>query len=195
MTTGTSAAVVSRLAQENPVAVSGDLLSRASSFKITLKIRDNFSPTQGLSIQSITVTGSPDQAREYAAVVRRAMYPAPDSMIRGWIAELDAITASPAEDEDTIRLKIASYLARLREFPADIVRTAMLEQRWKFFPTWADLGEVCDRLVAPRRCLLRALDRVSDGAVLRPIVPSWQQTTPAQRRASAARIMAEVYGG
>jgi hypothetical protein len=93
-----------------------------------------------------------------ADVVRKAMTPAPVDTIEEWLAELSVITARRAEDEFTGALRVDAYSRRLAGYPADVVKAALFEGKWKFWPTWAELAEVCDKAVAKRKAMAAALD-------------------------------------
>lgn len=75
------------------------------------------------------------------------------------LARLRALTKMRA-DQDGQMLAFA-YTDLLAEFPADVVRDACLE--WargsSFFPAWADLQRICDRLCSKRVMLRRALSK------------------------------------
>ncbi|WP_386681886.1 hypothetical protein [Loktanella sp. R86503] len=93
-----------------------------------------------------------------ADVVRKAMTPAPVDTIEEWLAELSVITARRAEDEFTGALRVDAYSRRLAGYPADVVKAALFDSKWKFWPTWAELAEVCDKAVAKRKAMAAALD-------------------------------------
>lgn len=112
----------------------------------------------------------------------------------GWIAELSVITARRLDDDMTEDLRAAAYSRRLSEYPADIARHALLVHRWKFFPTWAELAEVCDALLEPRRKMQAALDAAERDARERELkaraLPdeSTAIKTPEERAAVAASV-------
>lgn len=86
------------------------------------------------------------------------MTPPTRDQAEGWIAELSVITARRQDDEQTEALRLAAYASRLADYPADIVRHALLGKRWKFFPAWADLADACDELLVQRRRMMTALN-------------------------------------
>lgn len=98
--------------------------------------------------------------------VEGSMTPATHAQIVGWIAELSVISARRADDQMSDDLRVAAYSRRLGEYPADIARHAMLEHRWKFFPTWAELAEVCDKQRDQRMSMIAAIRREAE-AILR----------------------------
>lgn len=119
--------------------------------------------------------------------------PARDQAI-GWIAELSVITARRMDDDMTEDLRAAAYSRRLADYPADIARHALLVHRWKFFPTWAELADVCDALLAPRRQMQAALDAAEREARERELkaralpTESAAVKTPEERAAVSASL-------
>jgi hypothetical protein len=87
----------------------------------------------------------------------RLTTPAPMRSLEEWLAELSVITARRQDDEFAEEVRVTAYARRLARRPADLARAALLEERWRFWPTWADLAEVCERLAAPPLAILRAL--------------------------------------
>lgn len=145
--------------------------------------------------------GSPaalDAARRKLAP---SMTPPEADQVSMWLAELSVITARREDDAATESLRLAAYASRLREYPADVVREALMVRRWKFFPAWAELADACDALVKPRRDMLAALERARADADRKAAeasalpAPGQHHETAEERRVSAeaARaIMAEV---
>jgi len=60
-------------------------------------------------------------------------------------------------DELTERLTLAAYSSRLADYPADVVREALLGHVWRFWPSWYELHKFCEGLTAPRRQMLASL--------------------------------------
>ena len=89
--------------------------------------------------------------------VETAMTPAPRREIEAWLAELSVIVARRQEDEFTETLRVEAYASRLQQFPADVASQALLVETWRFWPSWAELEEVCCRLARPRETMLGAL--------------------------------------
>lgn len=83
-----------------------------------------------------------DQLRQAA----RFMTPAAQSTLEGWIAELAVIAPRRADEEFTGALKLQAYASRLKQYPADVANEALRNHPWKFFPSWFELEEVCERL-------------------------------------------------
>lgn len=103
-----------------------------------------------------------DQALAAAERAQGSMTPATQNQIVGWIAELSVISARRVDDQMSDDLRLAAYSKRLSEYPADIARHALLGQRWKFFPTWAELADVCDKLRDQRQSMIDAIKREAE---------------------------------
>lgn len=114
---------------------------------MTLRVVD------GLPVK-ITVSGSPEARQAAATALAGFVTPAPERQIEEWLAELSVITRRKQDDDITERLRLAAYSSRLAEYPADVAREALLRHNWLFFPAWAELREVCEKLAAPRRAML-----------------------------------------
>lgn len=71
--------------------------------------------------------------------------------VAAWLAELSVITARREGSDDEERFRLEVYTRRCQTYPADVMRYALMERRWKFFPSWAELAQVCDDLVSPRQ--------------------------------------------
>lgn len=84
--------------------------------------------------------------------------PIDEDRLEKWIAELSVISARREKSEADSALMVEAYVARLKPFPADVVRAALFEARWKFWPTWSELSAEIDRLMAPRAVMRAALE-------------------------------------
>lgn len=105
------------------------------------------------------IKGSPEAIEAMRQRMEGAFAPPQEPQIELWLAELDQIAprrASSGADDD---LRLRAYVTRLADYPADVVREALLQRRWRFFPSWAELAEVCDELVQHRRAVRAELDR------------------------------------
>lgn len=89
----------------------------------------------------------------------RFMTPPPDQVIIGWLAKLSALCASRKRDDAEIDILIEAYVEQLRSYPADVVRHALFGEKWKWWPTWAELADVIEPLVSHRRVMREALQR------------------------------------
>ena len=105
------------------------------------------------------IKGTPEAIEAMRQRMEGAFAPADEPQIELWLAELDQIAprraASGADDD----LRLRAYVSRLQGYPADVVREALLQHRWRFFPSWAELADVCDELVQHRRAVRAELDR------------------------------------
>ena len=159
--------IAARLASRRPADVDQMLVSQASSRGVELREGSKLRPIyddSGTFLGNDVVPGGwsingPAEGKAWTAdLIAKAMTPAPVDAIEEWLAELSVITARRAEDEFTGSLRIDAYSRRLADYPADVAKAALFETRWKFWPTWAELSEVCDKAVAKRRAMANALD-------------------------------------
>lgn len=100
--------------------------------------------------------GAIEAAREK---VEHAMTPPTRSQVEQWLAELSVITARREDDQMTEALRLSAYSNRLADYPADVARHALLVHRWKFFPSWMELAEVCDEELKRRKQMLHEIER------------------------------------
>lgn len=104
-----------------------------------------------------TVHGNQSDINAMIERITKAQARAPDNKLEAWLAELAAISAPRKGSELSSRMTMAAYKTRLYGYPADVSRAALLDEPWKFFPTWAELQIVCERLSLPRRVMMAAL--------------------------------------
>lgn len=142
-------------------------------------------------------SASADSLEQIEAAQRRLDHsrtPPTNDQATGWIAELSVITARRPDDDLTEDLRASAYSRRLAEYPADVARHAVLVHRWKFFPTWAELADVCDELVADRNRLQFALNQAAASLRERGLsakaLPDEASAvmTPEERAASRQRV-------
>jgi len=142
---------------------------------------------------TVMASGNPDALALVAEKVRSTMRPASREKIEQWVAELSVITAPRKSDGMTMELMLAAYSRRLAEYPADMVREVLILRTWKFFPTWAELKEALDVMLADRRAMLAACE----ASVPRPAPaqdPDRVVLTAEQRAALAAELGLPVIG-
>lgn len=101
--------------------------------------------------------GSPDALAKVRDGVAKMLRPLSVDEIGLLLADLDAITVSRAQSGIEAELRLNAYAQRLSVFPADVVRWALLEHRWHFWPSWAELHDVCENLSLKRRQIMEAL--------------------------------------
>lgn len=168
MTTELQLPVSARLAALAPAEVDSQVASSVRQCGVDL--RDNtkhmwaYEKPDGTKVPAKTTYGfsaSASCVSDVEAAKRRlshAMTPPTADQATGWLAELSVITARRMDDDTTEDFRAAAYSRRLAEYPADIARHSLLVHRWKFFPTWAELADVCDELMEPRRKIQQALE-------------------------------------
>jgi len=83
--------------------------------------------------------------------------PAPIRQIERWLAELSVLTAGRSVDDVSAELLVTAYSSRLSQYPADVVRHALLKHSWKWFPSWAEMEKVCKAKAGPRQHMIAAL--------------------------------------
>ena len=122
---------------------------------------------------------SPDGNHAAAlADLKNFLTPAPIRTIEGWLAELSVIVARRPDDQFAEELRVSVYSARLTRFPADISHHVLINETYKFWPTWEELEKRCKLMVAPRIQMIAALER---GPV--PAEPSRREPTAEERTA------------
>lgn len=182
------------LVRHTPREVEAAALLRASQLGAELKVefdtlfptdeRGNLLPTIRY-VKSIEVAGTPEARAAAASALRKLEVPAEARDAEAWLAELSVIVAKRQDDEFSESLRLEAYASRLRRYPADVARAAVLDHSWRFWPSWSELEKVCDRLMAPRRAMLNALERNNA-----PAQPARERISPER----AAEIMREVFG-
>lgn len=163
-----SSEIANWLAKQAPADMDKAAVSRASSHNVGLRIRyegrypsgpnGERLPSYDLAV-SCEMDGLPHEAQAALDDLENFMTPAPTRQIEEWIAELSVISAKRQDDHFSETLRIEAYASRLRQYPADVVRTVLLEDTHKFFPTWSELERRCEMLTSPRRCMIAALKR------------------------------------
>lgn len=175
--TGTNLEIATRLAALTPTEIDSRAVSSVqqcvSSLTKTTETKGGAILKDGTTTPvtyhqrlSIRVSTSSELASARAKLAA-CMTPPDKRQVVGWLAELSVITARRQDDEQTEHLRTAAYAQRLEAYPADIARHALLGHRWKFFPTWADLEEVCEAAVSKRRQLSSALDKAETDMLAR----------------------------
>jgi hypothetical protein len=143
-------------------------VSRASSHGVGLKVRYEGRYPQGPNgerLEGYTVAvgceveGTPESVGAALSDLHNFMVPAPARAIEGWLAELSVIVAKRQDDEFGEELRVAAYASRLSQYPADVVRTVLLKETYKFWPTWDELEKKCKALTSPRQNMIAALER------------------------------------
>ena len=113
------------------------------------------------------IDGSTEDRCRALADMEKFMTPASVPDIEGWLAELSVISAKRQESGFSEGLRLTAFASRLSRYPADIARCVVLEHKWKFWPTWAEMGHACDVLVAARNQMLAALMKEEEQEIVR----------------------------
>lgn len=105
-------------------------------------------------------SGSPENFLSAARELRQQEASASSRELAGWLATMNAALVPSRDGENETRLRLAVYVDRLRNYPADVTSQALGEwpDRSKFWPAWAELREQLERLAGPRRALIRDLE-------------------------------------
>lgn len=150
-------AAARKLASLRPVRATAELRWRLSRQDEKLRVRtEGRFPKDGASYTILIVETTGPLTEELTETLSAFLCPVPADVIEKWLAELSVLSPKRAQDDFTMELMMTAYTSRLRQYPADIVRYALLDHAWRFFPSWAELREVCDRLAQPRNALLAA---------------------------------------
>lgn len=164
--TQSSSAIAAWLAKHSPADMDRAAVSRASQHNVDLAVRlEGRYPTgpNGERLPSYDVAvgcdigGTTENRAAAKADLEKFMTPAPIREIEGWLAELSVISASRKREGVESALMLTAYSSRLAQYPADVVRYALLERSWSFWPTWDELRRVCEAKASPRRHMIAAL--------------------------------------
>lgn len=181
------------LAGQQPADVDRAAHSRASQHGVELVVRSEGRYPENAPAYQVAVSCNAygDDASRASALadVHRLTTPAPSRDVEGWLAELSVMVARRASEPMDEALRLEVYASRLRAYPADVARSAVLGKRWQFWPTWAELAGECDRLSAPRRHMVAALSAPAET----PDAPRKRPVGELERmREMAAGFMAEM---
>ena len=181
------------LVQHKPEDLDKAALSRASSLNVGLMVKYDWrfpSGPNGEKMKSYKVAvgcdvnGSQIDKERVLSDLSKFCTPAPVRAIEGWLAELSVISVSRNREGFETNLLISAYSSRLREYPADVVRYALIVKPWKWWPTWDELKKVCDAKAGPRRAMIAAI-----GAP--PPKPEREYRTPTQEERDRVQAMVD----
>ena len=184
------------LAARTPQQVEAQLVSLAQSLGLKLhadtRLAASYDKSGAFLGSSVVPNGwvaeGPVEALEdMAGRIEASLVPAPVETVEIWLAELSCITARRADSEADADLRLAAYRSRLMEYPADVVRAALLNRRWHWWPTWAELADACDDLMGPRKAMAEAVDRARWEAMRASSLPAPGQHSETPDEASARR--------
>ena len=153
------------LVARSPLAVDQALQSLASSHNVALRVLYDSRTHHDANGNAVTTfyatgcraNGQTQDAELVADKIFGAMTPAPKGMIEGWLAELSVLAPRRKDDEFGGNLMIEAYSKRLGAFPADVVKDALIDHKWKFWPSWAELSDLCDSMSEVRGKMLAAV--------------------------------------
>lgn len=136
-------------------------LAKSSGVTLNLKVEGRY-PSDAPSydiVVACSAQGDGDAKSKALDRVKATLTPAPIRAIEQWVAELSVITAGRSRDGMEAAVLVTAYTSRLRQYPADVVKHALLGKTWQWFPTWADLERICEASVAPRKHMIDALSK------------------------------------
>ena len=186
------------LARQKPADMDAAAVSRASQHGVTLKVRfenrypsgpsGEYMPSYAVAV-SCDIHGQKEGLSDAISDLRNFMTPAPIRTIEGWLAELSVIVARGKDDDFGDELRLTAYSARLARYPADVVRTVLLQDRYKFWPTWDELAKRCDAMTGPRAFMIAAMERGPT-----PVEPPRRAATD-EERARVQALVDEMFPG
>lgn len=160
--------VATWLARHSPKDVDRVAESRALSHGVNLAIRYEGRYPQGKNGERLpsydVAVGCHSHGTEAARIAAlsdlvKLLQPAPIREIEMWLAELSVLTAGRGEDGLNAELLLTAYSSRLAQYPADVAKHALLGRRWKWFPAWSEVENICETMAAPRRHMVAALQK------------------------------------
>lgn len=110
---------------------------------------------------------APECTQQALTKVEQAMSPATAEQAEGWLVLLQSCTARRADSEATSAVSYSVYAGELRRWPADVAKTVCERMArgigrpagTNWFPTLAEIVQECEKLAAPRKSMLAALER------------------------------------
>jgi hypothetical protein len=152
------------------------LLAQPSTAEADKALRTSLQSSLNVEVEIETRMMFPDQGKPYPVPSGSSVKATPETIDRA-VSRLEAAMAPPAKDwaeEMLVILQAATtggkrsaagaavalevYAGALCRYPADVARDAcMALATGKWFPTLGEIIEACERLVAPRRAMLTAL--------------------------------------
>ena len=139
-----------------------------------------------------------DEVTPQLNAVENACRAARKSDVAPLVAELLARTKGRAQGEGEARLMVEVMVNDLSKYPLDIVRSAC--NAWvdqgkegRFFPSWPELKEICEKLMQGRKALRNALMYAYDLAS-KPIDPDAKPKFVPEPYAVRLRTMRDAYG-
>ena len=171
-------------------------VSRASSHGVSLEVKyegrypiganGEYLPSYQVAV-GCDIHGTTEQRLAAKADLENFMTPAPIRQIEQWLAELSVLVAGRGREGFDAELMVTAYSSRLAQYPADVVRYALLAKLWKWFPTWEELERICKAKTGPRQHMIAALSKPEPDPE-----PSKRITTD-EERARIAALIAEQF--
>lgn len=100
-----------------------------------------------------------EAARRALALIEAASQPAAPGELGEALAKLMVKTARRNQGAVDAEATVSAYIEELLAYPSDVALAALARRR-KWWPTWDELAEDCDRLTTPRRAIQRALEQL-----------------------------------
>lgn len=191
-----SSAIAAWLAGKSPADIDKAAVSRALSHGVNLEVRYEGrypSGPNGERLPSYQVAvgcrieGTDSQRQDAIMDLCKFETPPDIRTIEQWLAELSVLVGGRGREGFDAELMVNAYSSRLAEYPADVVRYALLTKSWKWFPTWQELETVCNAKAAPRRHMIAALKTLAPDPE-----PTRRPPTP-EERARIAALIAEQF--
>jgi hypothetical protein len=110
---------------------------------------------------SALAAASADELRLLRRAVQARLRPAPRAEVAAAVMVLAGSFKLGSQVEDP-EIFVSAMIEELSDYPADILETAVRAARrgLRCLPASADMVEICDALMAERRCRLAALERL-----------------------------------
>ena len=121
-------------------------------------------PARLCGVEGYELRGYDGREREEALEILRALCrPASHRECLKEVARLKALTAAARVGEQDLEIQLEVFAEELERYPMDVVRSACRD--WprcpggKWWPSWAELRDMCDERFLKRKALLVALER------------------------------------
>ena len=145
-------------------------------------------PSYSLAVGCSVAVDEPEKLQDAICDMRNFMTPAPARQVEGRLAELSVIVAKRQDDDLNESLRLEAYASRLCRYPADVARAVLLGRSYKFWPTWQELEIECNRLTAPRKNMLMALENWTE-----PKHEPERRSATEEEKARVAAMVSEMF--
>jgi hypothetical protein len=98
-------------------------------------------------------------AQQALELVETVVRPAEPAALGRALSNLYKKTLHRSQSTVDAEATASAYIEELLAYPGDVALAALAERR-HYWPSWAELARDCDRLVAPRRAISRALEQI-----------------------------------